>query len=60
MIPLVRKESWFNAWASNAAEKGLDAGDYDAYNNGYVTDVFGYKQAYPDNIGLSEAQYPSN
>lgn len=39
--------------------QGLDAGDYDPYNNGYVTDVFGYKQEYLDNIGLSEVQYPN-
>jgi hypothetical protein len=40
--------------------QGLDNGDYDPYNNGYILDVFGYKKEYLDNLGISEGEYPNN
>jgi hypothetical protein len=38
----------------------VDAGSVDPYDNYYITDVFGYKQEYLDNVGLSPEDYPNN
>jgi hypothetical protein len=39
--------------------QSLDAGDHDPYDNGYILDVFTYKQEYLENVGLSEADFPN-
>jgi hypothetical protein len=38
----------------------VDAGSIDPYDNYYIYDVFGYKQEYLENVGLTEAHFPND